>query len=220
MNELVKLMDNEHIDVAYPELDRHNRYEKVDKKAVQNKLRTTEQLNKIQKELDGCDFEKRFAWIMDVKSKADGLYYEKKFEEALKEYLQALMGLNYEGLDETHKQKLDTEGKLKILMNMALCSYNMQQYAKANKFLEQAENVHHEPKIYYIYALSMFKQQNYEAALKMINKAMHEAEGKYTEDVVKGYSELRLRISRSLKGVTEKEKQLYGKLMSSDIYVS
>jgi tetratricopeptide (TPR) repeat protein len=67
----------------------------------------------------------------------------------------------------------------------------MQQYGKAIKFLEQAEVIEKEPKIYYIYALVMFKQQNYEKGLKMINEAIKNGEGKYEDSVLEGYKSLK-----------------------------
>lgn len=219
MDELAKLMDNENVEVAYPEVNRFNHYDKVDKKIVQNKLRTNEQLNKVQKDLEGSSFEQRLHWIMEVKATGDKLYYDGKFEDALKEYLRALMGLNYEGLTTEQHTKIDIEAKLKILMNMALCSYNMQQYGKAYKFLKQAESVHSEPKIYYIYSLAMFKELEYENALQMINKAITGAENKYSSEIIESYRNFKVKITKHLRNVVDREKQLYKNIIDANIYV-
>lgn len=219
MEELAKLIDNENVDVAYPEPNRINRYDKVDKKAVQTKIRTNEQLKKIQKELEHKSYEDRLKWIQAGKTTADNLYYENKFDEAMKEYLKALMGLNYDGLTNDQRMYFDKEVKLKILINMGLCAYNIRHYEKTIKFLEQAKLISDEPKIYYVYALVMFKLQNYEEALEMINKAIERAYNNYSESVIDGYKSFQTKISKKLREVRQKEKELYKNIMKAEIYV-
>ena len=220
MDQLSDLLNNENVEVAFPEKNRMNRYDKVDKKAVQQKLKTTDQFTKVQKMLEDKDYDGRMEWMLARKKCADELYYKKEFEKALELYLEVLMGLSYEGLNETQKEEMDHKVKLKVLMNMALCSYNDNKNFKALKFLEQAEKVKTEAKIYYIYALVYCKEEMYKDAFAMIQTAIDYSKDKYTEETILQYHKLKSKIAKMHNTSLSKEREMYKGIFDSSIYVN
>ena len=62
-SKLRELLDNENVDVAIPESRRGQRYDKIDKDALKNKLKTKEDFSKVQNKLLDSTFEERIAHI-------------------------------------------------------------------------------------------------------------------------------------------------------------
>lgn len=137
MEQLINILGDDRVSVASVEKDNRGRNPGLDKEQVKKQLEVKNQMGEVAKELEGKSREERIDWLDSKKSKADELYKSSDFGEALKIYLEALMGLS----DEVLGSDVVKEYKIKICMNMAMCSLESKNAPKAMSLINQAIQV-------------------------------------------------------------------------------
>lgn len=215
MEKLISMLDDEHVDVATPQVGGRNEYNKLDKEAVKLQLQTRKDLEEVQLELVDKTFEERKQWILDKKAEGNGLFLTKKYPEALKVYLRALMGVSSD-LSETESAELD-QIKFSILTNMAISAAEMGAPKKSISLLNQAVRITDSPKINYLFATNYFKLQEFELATEYIDKAWDMVQEAGDESRLDFYRQTRDKIHAVHQSHLKKERQMYKNMFGESV---
>lgn len=214
MDKLISMLDDENVDVATPQVNSRNEYNKLDKEKVKLQLQTRKDLEEIQTELLGKTFDERFDWIVAKKEAANKLFTANNFQEAQKIYLKALMGITDKDLTAEQTAKLN-QIKFSILCNMAIAAAEMCSNKKSISLLNQAAKINDTDKLNYLFATNYFKLQEYDIAVKYINKAYEMVQKSENKEKIQFYKETRNKILTRSREHYEKEKAMYSKIFES-----
>lgn len=219
MEKLISILDDANVDVASPHLNNRNEYDKLDKERVKLQLQTRKDLDEIQMELFESTFEVRKNWILKIKEEANTEFQLKKFDNAQKLYLKALMGLTEKDLS-AEEQKQLSETKFAILCNMAIAALELKMPKKSISLLDQAAKISNSAKLNYIYAIVYFGFQDYQKACDFIDQAYEMVVQAKDEIRVEFYKKTMDKMHFELQKHVNKEKNMYKKMFGEEILVN
>jgi len=166
--------------------------------------------------------DQRSEWMTSMKEKGNDLYRQKKFIEAIKIYMDALVGLKFEEDGKLDKDDMSARRELRvshqipITLNIAMCTLEQGFYDKAKQLVNNAIQL--EPdyyKGYFKLAVIYLRELNYKDALEEINIALKLCDNLEDRDnIVKRRNEILIK----LKKYNEKQKEMYGKMLQKNIY--
>lgn len=121
MDELIKVLGDERVQVANPNKDSRGQHTQLDKNQVKQQLETKKNLMEVSKDLDGKSFKERIEWLIDKKKKGNKLFGNEKYKEATEIYLKGLMGLT-DGNSQTEKKEM-ADLKEILTLNLAMSQF-------------------------------------------------------------------------------------------------
>lgn len=90
--ELLNVLNQENVEILQPQKQGSNSYDKVSKQKLQIQLETNERIKKIHEETKNLTLKQQYDYLSFIKNKADLLYQNKDFDEAMGKYLDAIIG--------------------------------------------------------------------------------------------------------------------------------
>ena len=134
MDQLLDILSDERVTIASVDKNRFGTNDSLDKEAVKKSVELKKRVIDTANFLAEKTVEERRQWVEETKGKADALYKDQKYGEAMQIYLDALMGLNEDQLGKETVQDV----KIKICCNLAMCAVETHHTNQAIDFIKQA----------------------------------------------------------------------------------
>merc|ERR1711969_436139 len=87
--------------------------------------------------LKPCSYSEKLAWALERKADGNRLFAQGQYDEAVKSYLDSLMGLDF-GDSEADAATTRRRHQVPILTNLAACYLHQEAWAKAAKLCTEA----------------------------------------------------------------------------------
>lgn len=110
-------------------------------------------------------WDERVEWLYQKKLKGGRLFKQKKYKEALDEYMDILKGLELQNKDPEKREIMRNEFQIPILLNMSSCLYSLKGLDSAMKLINSAISLNPQRSDSYI------KRAHLQKALRQWNSA-------------------------------------------------
>ena len=110
---------------------------KADEKQV-NRADLESKIKQSAGQVQGMSAEDKFKWAKMQRNEGNSLFKAGRYAEAMDVYVTCLVGADIKCPDDRDASRLDTDLKLPILLNLALCALKLREYSKAEQFCSLA----------------------------------------------------------------------------------
>lgn len=111
----------------------------MDRDVILDRINTSKTMAEITEFLKDFTWEERFEWMHQKKLKGNRMYNKKRFDEAIQNFSEAIMAIDFKGSEE-ERQRICNEIQVPCLLSMAAALKEKKEYTKALKVCDQAIN--------------------------------------------------------------------------------
>lgn len=104
----------------------------------------TNRLATVAESLQELSWEEKYEWVNLMKLKGNRYYSEKNYAKAIEVYLDSLVGLDF--TDKARLATVKNELQYPILLNIATCYYQLQEYSKGVQICDKILSEEEHPK--------------------------------------------------------------------------